>query len=53
MVFDLINLVYAVQSTVWGLAILVLALILFGVMVLSIAVFALKHSNIPEDVWRR
>jgi len=53
MIFKFIDLVYTVRSTVWGLAILILALIVLGVMVISISVFALKHSNIPEDVWRR
>lgn len=53
MIFKFIDLVYAVRSTVWGLAVLVIALIVLWVMVYSASVLVLKRSNIPEDVWRR
>ena len=53
MIFKFIDLVYAVRSTVWGLAVLVIALIVLWALVYSVSVLALKHSAIPEDVWRR
>lgn len=53
MIFEVINLIYAIRSIVWGLGFTVAGVIVLMVMIYGIGVMIFEKDSLPADLRRK